>query len=339
MEEQLIKIREEALKEIAMVIDMTGLDSLRIKYLGRKGKLTSLLGQLKNLSLEEKRKIGPLANQIKREIEGKLKELKEQLKEFSLQQLEKEKIDINLPAIGPQRIFGHFHLISDFKRRLINIFFEMGYEILEGPDIDTDYYNFESLNIPKNHPAREAQDTFYFDFNTLLRTHTTNMQAHVMKQKKPPVKYVVIGRVYRRDDDPTHSFMFHQIDGLVVDRNIKLSDLKGVLTLMIKKLLGQEVKIRLRSSYFPFTEPSLEVDISCILCQGKGCGICKNTGWLEVAGAGMVHPQVFKNVGYNYKKVSGLAFGAGIERLIMLKHRIDNIKLFFENDLRFLRQF
>jgi len=341
---QLQQLKKEILKKLEEIKDEKTLQNFEIEILGRKGKLTKILRGISELPLEERKKVGKLANELKELFENRIQTLRKKILENKYKDIEKkETIDFKKLGIIPSKEKGALHLIPSFIDQIKKIALELGYEILEGPEIETDWYNFESLNIPKDHPARDLQDTFYLDiFNKepyLLRTHTTNMQVHIMEKRKPPIKTIVIGRVYRRDDDPTHSPMFHQFDALVVDKGIKLSDLKGTLELFFKKLLGEDINIRFRTSYFPFTEPSIEVDITCTLCKGKGCGVCKGTGWLEMAGAGMVHPNVFKNAGYDPALFKGFAFGAGIERPLMIKHKIENIRLFFENDLRFLEQF
>ncbi len=341
---QLQQLKKEILKKLEEIKDEKTLQNFEIEILGRKGKLTKILRGISELPLEERKKVGKLANELKELFENRIQTLRKKILENKYKDIEKkETIDFKKLGIIPSKEKGALHLIPSFIDQIKKIALELGYEILEGPEIETDWYNFESLNIPKDHPARDLQDTFYLDiFNKepyLLRTHTTNMQVHIMEKRKPPIKTIVIGRVYRRDDDPTHSPMFHQFDALVVDKGIKLSDLKGTLELFFKKLLGEDINIRFRTSYFPFTEPSIEVDITCTLCKGKGCGVCKGTGWLEMAGAGMVHPNVFKNAGYDPALFKGFAFGAGIERPLMIKHKIENIRVFFENDLRFLEQF
>ncbi len=309
---------------------------IKAAFLGKKGKLSELFKQMANLENEQKREFGKEINKLKKYIEDSLLnkqlEIKEALKRESLQ---KETIDVTLPARNTG--FGSIHPITKTIIEIENIFKSMGFDIETGYEIEYDKYNFEMLNIPKEHPARDMQDTFYINDNVLLRTHTSPTQIRVMKDKKPPVMFISPGKVYRRDSDITHSPMFHQIEGLLIDKNIHFSDLKGVLSEFLQIFFGN-VPVRFRPSYFPFTEPSAEVDIGCIICGGKGCRVCSHTGYLEVLGCGMVHPNVLKNVNYpdNY---NGFAFGLGVERFAMLKYGIDNIKLFFENNIRFLKQF
>lgn len=338
MKEELFALKEEALHCIEKSKDLKELNDIRIKYLGKKGKLTAILRGMANLSPEERPVIGKLANEIKEALEQKfslkISELKETAKNARLQQ---EIIDVTIPS---KVILGHKHPLTLVLDEIKEIFLGLGYEVVEGPEVELDYYNFEALNIPKDHPARDMQDTFYITEEILLRTHTSPVQVRTMEKKMPPIKVIVPGRVYRSDEvDATHSPVFHQVEGLVVGKNVTMADLKGTLITFAKKFYGQGRKVRFRPSYFPFTEPSAEMDISCIACDGKGCRVCSYTGWLEILGCGMVHPNVLKNCGYDPEEFTGFAFGMGIERIAMLKYGINDMRLFFENDLRFLEQF
>ncbi|MGI6145294.1 MAG: phenylalanine--tRNA ligase subunit alpha [Clostridia bacterium] len=340
MREQLHLLKEKAEKEILQCTSLNDLNDFRIKYLGKKGELTQILRGMGKLSAEERPLIGQLANEVRDSLESKLQELTEVIKKKELERsLSAEKIDITLPGIRPE--LGRQHPLSIVIEEIEEIFMGMGFTIEEGPEIELDYYNFEALNIPKDHPAREMQDSFYISPEVLLRTHTSPVQARTMEKMRPqlPVKIIVPGKVYRRDDDATHSPMFHQVEGLLIDKNVRFSDLKGVLLNFARQMFGANQKIRLRPSFFPFTEPSAEVDISCIMCKGAGCRTCGHTGWLEILGSGMVHPRVLEMGGYNPEEVSGFAFGMGVERITMLKYGIDDLRLLFENDVRFLRQF
>ncbi|SHM11897.1 phenylalanyl-tRNA synthetase, alpha subunit [Caldanaerovirga acetigignens] len=338
MKEELLSLKEEALHEIKKSQDLRELNDIRIKYLGKKGKLTAILRGMANLSPEERPTIGKLANEVKEELEQKFFQKGLELKEIAKKiRLQKEKIDVTVPS---KVILGHKHPLTLVLDEIKEIFLGLGYEVVEGPEIELDYYNFEALNIPKDHPARDMQDTFYITEEILLRTHTSPVQIRTMEKKKPPIKVIVPGRVYRSDEvDATHSPVFHQVEGLVVGEKVTMADLKGTLITFAKMFYGKERRVRFRPSYFPFTEPSAEMDISCIACDGKGCRICSYTGWLEILGCGMVHPNVLKNCGYDPEEVTGFAFGMGIERIAMLKYGINDMRLFFENDLRFLEQF
>jgi len=340
MEEELKSIIIEAEKEIKETDSLDTLEKLRVKYLGRKeGMVTQFLKQLGNLPVEERPKIGKLINEIKDRITQLLKEQIELLE--SKQELILEKIDITLPGILPE--IGKLHPISQVLRQIVEVFIRLGFQIAEGPEVELSYYNFDALNIPLHHPARDMHDTFYVSsYNSqdvILRTHTSPVQIRVMEKQRPPLRIIVPGRVYRRDADISHSPVFHQVEGLLVDESATFSDLKGVLSIFVHFIFGEETKVRFRPSFFPFTEPSAEVDIACVICKGKGCGVCKHTGWIEILGAGMVDPEVFKVVNYDSTKYTGFAFGLGVERIAMLKYGIDNIRLFFENDIRFLEQF
>ncbi len=331
-------IRREFVEELAKTGSLSELNSLRIKYLGKKGIISLQLKTLTNLSPDERPVFGQQINECKHFIEEELKKREDTLKaKEQREKLAREYIDITLP--GKYETPGRLHPITKVMGEIINIFTSMGFDVEVGPEVELDYYNFEALNIPKDHPARDMQDTFYISDEVVLRTHTSPVQVRVMERKKPPLKFIAPGKVYRCDADVSHTPMFHQVEGLMVDRDIALSDLKGILEVFIHKLFRQDTPVRFRPSYFPFTEPSVEIDIGCILCSGVGCRVCKGTGWLEVLGAGMVNPKVFEMVGYDPETYSGFAFGMGVERLTMLKYSIEDIRMFFENDIRFLRQF
>jgi phenylalanyl-tRNA synthetase alpha chain len=331
-------LKKTFLDEIAAVKDLAELQQIKSRFTGKKGLLTEKLKALSSLSPEEKRGYGKQVNEIKEFIEGTVKEKEAALKEFEKEnRLLNEKIDITLP--GKPVLFGRKHPINQILSEIKDIFVSMGFGIEEGPEVELDYYNFEALNLPKDHPARDMQDTFYVCDDVVLRTHTSPVQVRVMEKKKPPLKIIAPGKVYRCDSDVSHTAMFHQVEGLMVDSGVTFSDLKGVLELFIHSFFGRETPVRFRPSYFPFTEPSAEVDIGCIFCSGKGCRVCKTTGWLEVLGCGMVNPKVFEMSGYQPDEYTGFAFGMGVERMTMLKYSIDDIRLFYENDLRFLRQF
>jgi phenylalanyl-tRNA synthetase alpha chain len=340
MQEELLKLKEKALRQLDQCESIEALNAFKLEFMGKKGSLTQVLRNMGKLSAEERPIMGQLANEIRDELEARIAQKINQLKAQAFaRQIADETIDVTLP--GQKNILGSRHPLYAVMDEMENIFMGMGFSVAEGFEVETDYYNFEAMNLPKNHPARDMQDSFYITDEILLRTHTSPTQTRVMEKMCPqlPVKVIIPGKVYRRDDDATHSPMFHQVEGLVVDKHIRFSDLKGTLLEFVKKLYGSDQKIRLRPSYFPFTEPSAEVDISCVMCGGKGCRTCKGTGWLEVLGSGMVHPKVLEMGGYNPKEVTGFAFGMGVERLAMLKYGIDDLRLFFENDVRFLRQF
>lgn len=340
MKEKLLAIKEQALAELAEACCLEALKELRVKYLGKKSPMTEILRGMGKLPAEERPKIGQVVNEVKAELTQALEAKTAVLEQQALaDKLANEKVDITLPGRKPRE--GHLHPITLTMREIKKIFMRMGFEIMEGPEIENDYYNFEALNLPKDHPARDMQDTFYITEEYLLRTQTSPIQARTMQSREPntPIRMIAPGTVYRCDYDATHSPMFHQVEGLVVDKNISLADLKGTLELFLKEMFGSSVKVRLRPSYFPFTEPSVEVDISCVICGGHGCRVCKNSGWLEILGSGMVHPNVLRMSGYDPDKMTGFAFGMGVERIAMLKYGIDDLRLFFENDLRFIRQF
>lgn len=336
--DDLHSLKKVFLAEIAAVTDLAGLQQVKARYTGKKGLLTEKLKALSSISPEERRTYGRLVNEIKDFIEHTVKE-----KEFAFKAIEKEtrlhteKIDITLP--GKPFLFGRKHPITQVLSEIKDIFVSMGFAIEEGPEVELDYYNFEALNLPKDHPARDMQDTFYVSDDIVLRTHTSPVQVRVMEKKKPPLKIIVPGKVYRCDSDVSHTAMFHQVEGLMVGTDMSFSDLKGLLELFIHSFFSKDTPVRFRPSYFPFTEPSAEVDIGCIFCSGKGCRVCKTTGWLEVMGCGMVNPRVFEMSGYQPDEYTGFAFGMGVERMTMLKYSIDDIRLFYENDLRFLKQF
>lgn len=341
MKEKLEAIKVEALERINHVESLKELQEIKVAYLGKKGSLTTVLRGMGKLSKEERPIIGELANQVREAITAAIDVKNEKLEDEALnKKLQSEAIDVTLPG-RPVHVGGP-HLLSKIVTEIEDLFIGMGFEIKEGPEVETDYYNFEAMNLPKNHPARDMQDSFYITEELLLRTHTSPVQARTMREYKgeKPVKMICPGIVYRRDtDDATHSHQFTQIEGLYVDEHVRMSDLKGILTVFAKKLFGEERKIRLRPSFFPFTEPSVEMDISCKSCNGQGCSVCKGTGWIEILGAGMVHPRVLEMGGYDPKVYSGFAFGMGPERIAMLKYGIDDIRQFYTNDIRFLKQF
>ncbi len=340
MKKRLIEIRDEALSSIKGVSTPDEANALRVRYLGRKGEISTLLKGLGALDHNLRRELGQETNKVKTAIEEALNtRIKELQCALDRERLKKERIDTTLPGRKPYR--AKLHPITTVMTEVEDIFTGLGFSIAEGPELELDYYNFESLNIPKDHPARDMQDTFYISKDLLLRTHTSPVQVRVMEAGKPPLRVIAPGTVYRRDSDVTHTPMFHQVEGFMVGSGVTFSNLKAVLTHFLETLFGEDVAVRFRPSFFPFTEPSAEVDIQCVICGGGGstCRVCKGTGWLEILGAGMIHPNVFKSVGYDPETVSGFAFGLGIERIAMLKFGIDDIRLFFENDLRFITQF
>lgn len=338
MKEKIAKLYENALEAIRSVADGRGLDEVRVKFLGKNGCVTELLKGMRDVPADERPKVGQLVNELRSKIEKLIADKDAERKRIELERaLKNEAIDVTMPGRG--REFGSLHPINLVRNELIDCFTGMGFEIYEGPEIEEDEYNFRLLNIPKDHPARDMQDTLYITDNILLRTQTSSGQARVMLDKKPPLKIISPGKVYRADDDATHSPMFHQMEGLVVDKNINLCDLKGTLEAFLRKLFNGDLQTRLRPSYFPFTEPSVEVDVSCFECKGAGCHLCKGTGWIEVLGAGMVNKHVFENCGIDPEEYSGFAFGVGLERIAMLKYGIPDIRYFFDNDVRFLKQF
>ncbi|WP_144939951.1 phenylalanine--tRNA ligase subunit alpha [Paenibacillus sp. 32O-W] len=341
MKERLEALKQEALLQLEQADGSQQLNELRVKYLGKKGPLTEILRGMGSLSAEERPIIGQVANEVRTAIEQVIEQKQEQFrKEETDKRLRQETIDITLP--GRKQQAGAVHPLSKVIEEIEDIFLGMGYTVEEGPEVETDYYNFEALNFPKNHPARDMQDSFYVTDEILMRTHTSPVQVRTMERMKGdvPVKIICPGKVYRHDDDDaTHSHVFTQIEGLVIDRHIRMSDLKGTLLQFVQEMFGKDTKIRLRPSFFPFTEPSAEVDVSCMMCRGEGCRTCKQTGWLEILGSGMVHPRVLEMAGYDPREYSGFAFGMGVERIAMLKYGIDDIRHFYTNDLRFLQQF
>ena len=340
MKEQIEKIKNQAKEEIKNALDLQSLETARVKYLGKKGELTGVLRGMGAIPAEERPIIGGLVNTAKEEIENAIKEKEEELEVIELnKKLESEKIDITLPSVKVKR--GSKHPINRIIEELEDLFVSMGYDVVDGPELETDEYCFERLNLPKGHPARDMQDTFYVTTEYLLRTQTSAVQARVMmgNKEKTPIRVICPGKTYRRDDDATHSHQFGQIEGLVIDEGISLAHLKGTLEVFVKHMLGEASKLRFRPSYFPFTEPSYEVDVSCFKCGGKGCNLCKQTGWIEILGSGMVHPNVLEMNGYDPKKYSGFAFGTGLDRLAMFKYGITDIRLLYANDVRFLNQF
>lgn len=338
MRDKLEHLRSGALQAIASASTVEQLQDIRIRLLGRKGELTALMKGLGSLSAEERPVVGQLVNTIRDAIESALGAAIESAQEKVIAaRLQSERVDISLPGRRPLK--GTKHPVSLVIEEICSIFAGLGFAVAEGPEIEHDWYNFEALNFPPEHPARDMQDTFFVENNLLLRTHTSPVQIRTMLKQKPPVRIIAPGTVYRCDSDATHSPMFHQIEGLMVDTKVTFGDLKGILTVFTNQLFGQKTGVRLRPSYFPFTEPSAEVDIACVICGGKGCRVCKNSGWLEILGAGMVDPEVYRHVQYDADNISGFAFGMGIERIAMLKYGISDMRLLFENDVRFLRQF
>ncbi len=323
---------------IASAADLAALECARVRFLGRKADLVLLLRTIPELPPEERPEVGRVGNLIRKGLETAVEARRQELEaEQLVLGLEKERVDISLP--GWRSPLGHLHLVTQTQREIEDIFVGMGYNVVEGPEIETEYYNFEALNTPADHPARSLHDTFFVSEQVVLRTQTSPMQVRTMEKQLPPVYVIVPGKTYRRDSDATHTPMFHQVEGLVVDEHITLADLKGTLETFTKAMFGADRKVRLRPHFFPFTEPSVEVDVSCMMCDGAGCRLCKKSGWLEILGAGMVDPNVFAFVDYDPEVYSGFAFGMGIERIAMLKHGVNDLRLFFENDLRFLRQF
>ena len=339
MREQLENILKLSKEELQIADSDSELDAVRVKYLGKKGLLTAILRGMGNLSPEERPVIGALANTVREEVEKYIEERRFLLREKELQdRLASEKLDVTLPA--KQKSIGRLHPITQVENRMKEIFLGMGFEIVEGPEIESAYNNFDALNAPPDHPSRDYQDTFYITPDILLRTQTSPVQIRAMKDKKPPIRIISPGRVYRCDQmDATHSPMFHQLEGLVIDKNITMGDLKGTLARFAKSLFGKSTNTRFRPHNFPFTEPSAEVDISCYVCGGEGCRLCKGEGWIEILGAGMVHPNVLSGCGIDPEVYSGFAFGIGIDRVVMRKYNVDNLRLLFDNDIRFLRQF
>lgn len=339
MKEQLEAIRQEAEAALQTCTDAKQLDAIRVQYLGKKGALTAILKQMGKLSAEERPVMGQLANAVRSDIESAITKQQAAIAEAALEQkLQSETLDITLP--GKQKKIGGLHPLTIMENEIKEIFLGMGFSVADGPEVEYDYYNFEALNLPPDHPARDTQDTFYITDNILLRTQTSSVQVHVMEQQKPPIRVISPGRVFRSDAiDATHSPLFHQVEGLVVDKGITMADLKGTLELLMQRLYGDDCKIRLRPHHFPFTEPSAEVDVMCYNCYGKGCRLCKGEGYIELLGAGMVHPKVLEGCGIDSNVYSGFAFGLGLERIVMRRYNIQDMRLLFENDYRFLEQF
>ena len=341
MKEKLKAIGESALQRIGEAVSLESLEQIRVELLGKKGELTSILKNMGSLSKEERPVIGQYANEVRSSIEAKLSEAKDALSEkIKAEKIKAETIDVTMPGKSFER--GHIHPMTAVINNIKSIFIGMGYEVVDGPEVETAYYNFEALNIPKEHPARDEQDTFYIegDNDFLLRTQTSPMQIRTMETHDLPIRIIAPGRVYRSDEvDATHSPVFHQLEGMVIDKNITMGDLKGALAVFAKQLFGEDTKVRFRPHHFPFTEPSAEMDVSCFACGGKGCRVCKDSGWIEVLGCGMVHPKVLERCGIDPKEYSGFAFGMGLERIAMQKYSISDLRLLYENDVRFLKQF
>ncbi|TCT15353.1 phenylalanyl-tRNA synthetase alpha subunit [Natranaerovirga pectinivora] len=339
MKEILQNIKEKAITSINETTNLNDLNDIRVAYLGKKGELTAILKGMKDLSQEERPVVGQIVNEVREIIEEALESKKVKLsKELRESQLQNETIDVTLPAKKVE--IGHRHPMNIVLEDIKRIFIGMGYEIVEGPEVEKDYYNFEALNIPANHPAKDEQDTFYINGEYLLRTQTSPVQIREMEKKTPPIRVLAPGRVFRSDEvDATHSPVFHQIEGLVIDKNITMADLKGALAVFAKELYGEKTRVKFRPHHFPFTEPSAEVDVSCVMCEGKGCRMCKGTGWIEILGCGMVHPKVLEMCGIDPNEYSGFAFGMGLERITLLRYEIEDMRLLFENDVRFLKQF
>ncbi|MEM4407430.1 MAG: phenylalanine--tRNA ligase subunit alpha [Candidatus Caldarchaeum sp.] len=338
MKKELDGIRAQAEREVTATTDEVSLSLVKAKFLGRKGLITELLRKMPEVPASERPEIGRLINETKDFIEGLLQERLSKIRALEQQRrLAEERVDITLP--GRRAPIGGKHPVSLMMEEMVGVFVRMGFDIAEGPEIELDYYNFEALNIPKDHPARDMQDTFYVSEDVVLRTHTSPVQIRVMEKQSPPVKAIAPGKVFRCDSDISHTPMFHQIEGFLVDERVTFGDLKGVLTEFVRQVFGEGTRVRFRPSFFPFTEPSAEVDIECVFCKGRGCRVCKSSGWLEILGCGMVDPEVFKSVGYDPARYRGFAFGLGVERVTMLKYGVGDIRLFFDNDVRFLRQF
>jgi phenylalanyl-tRNA synthetase alpha chain len=338
VKEELERLQQEVVISIFQASTEKEISDIRVKYLGKKGRITQILKSLGTLPESERREAGRGANRLKESTESGIEEALSRIRERERREaLEQEKIDVTLP--GRKIPVGKRHPLTQILDEMIDIFSRLGFEVVEGPEVELDYYNFEALNIPKGHPAREMQATFFISDEVVLRTHTSPMEVRTMEKHPPPVRIISPGPAYRRDSDPSHSPMFHQVEGLLVDKGITFADLKGVLTVFVHQMFGKGTRLRFRPSFFPFTEPSAEIDIECIICGGKGCGVCSNTGWLEILGSGMTDPAVFGFVDYDPEEVTGFAFGIGVERIAMLKFGINDIRLFFTNDLRFLKQF
>jgi phenylalanyl-tRNA synthetase alpha chain len=335
VEKTIDQIKADALAALATAASVEQINDLSVRYLGRKGLVTLFLRSIAELPPAERPAAGKAANVVKRFLEGKFSEAVETIGASGGD--DADHIDVTLP--GRQAVRGRLHPVTQINREIADIFIRLGFNVAEGPEVETDWYNFQALNFPLNHPARDMQDTFFVSHDIVLRTHTSPLQVRVMEKQAPPLSVIAPGRVYRCDSDLTHTPMFHQVEGLMVDTGISFGDLKGILTAFVHQMFDRQTALRFRPSFFPFTEPSAEVDILCVMCRGKGCRVCSRTGWLEVLGAGMVHPAVFENVNYDTEKYSGFAFGMGVERIAMLKYGIDDLRKFFENDIRFLRQY
>ena len=334
MDTSIEQIHADALEALKSATSEDGVQELATRYLGRKGRITQFLRGISKLPPEERPEAGKKANQVKKALEQAFEKAAEQMRAAPSVE---DRIDVSLPGRNPGP--GHLHPVTRINDRICEIFLRLGFDIAEGPEVEKDWYNFEALNFPKDHPARDMQDTFFISDDTVLRTHTSPLQVRIMEKQPPPVRVVAPGKVFRCDSDLTHTPMFHQVEGLLVDEHITFGDLKGILTTFVHEMFDEQTSLRFRPSFFPFTEPSAEVDILCVICRGAGCRVCSQTGWLEVLGSGMVHPAVFENVGYDPTRISGFAFGMGVERLAMLKYGIDDIRRFFDNDMRFLEQF
>jgi phenylalanyl-tRNA synthetase alpha chain len=335
VEESIQKLYEDAAKELEAADDADGVNAVAVRYLGRKGAVTKVLRNIAGLPPERRAAAGKAANRVKNALDALVQQTL--LRVAAAASARDDRIDVTLP--GRPAALGSLHPITRITNEICGIFGRLGFDIVEGPEVEADWYNFEALNIPKDHPARDMQDTFYVSDNVVLRTHTSPVQIRTMEKQTPPVRVIAPGRVYRCDSDLTHTPMFHQVEGLLVDENVSFGDLKGVLTTFIHQMFDPQTSLRFRPSFFPFTEPSAEVDILCVMCRGAGCRVCSQTGWLEILGSGMVHPALFENVGYEPGRYTGFAFGMGVERIAMLKYGIDDIRRYFENDIRFLRQF
>ena len=338
MEHELQSLEREARQELAAITATSQLEDFRIRFLGRKGRFSTILRQLGSASDEDRPRLGQLANTIKKEIERLYEQRQEAIRQSaSTADDTGAHLDLSLP--GRVAEIGRLHPVTQIMQEICAIFENLGFSVAEGPDVEQDYYNFEALNIPAHHPARDMHDTFYVSDSILLRTHTSPMQARIMETRQPPLRVIAPGKVYRCDSDITHTPMFHQVEGFLVDKHVSFADLKGVLTVFTQKMFERDLALRFRPSFFPFTEPSAEVDIACVICGGEGCRVCKKSGWLEILGSGMIDPEVFRMVGYDPEVYSGFAFGLGVERIAMLKYGIDDIRLYYENDQRFLSQF
>jgi phenylalanyl-tRNA synthetase alpha chain len=338
MEHELQSLEREARQELAAITANSQLEEFRIRFLGRKGRFSTILRKLGSVSDEDRPRLGQLANTIKKEIEQLFEHRQEAIRQTASTAVDTEaRLDLSLP--GRVAEIGRLHPVTQIMQEICTIFENLGFSVAEGPDVEQDYYNFEALNIPAHHPARDMHDTFYVSDSILLRTHTSPMQARIMETRQPPLRVIAPGKVYRCDSDITHTPMFHQVEGFLVDKQVSFADLKGVLTVFTQKMFERDLPLRFRPSFFPFTEPSAEVDIACVICGGEGCRVCKKSGWLEILGSGMIDPEVFRMVGYDPEIYSGFAFGLGVERIAMLKYGIDDIRLYYENDQRFLSQF